>query len=73
MFKPSLVPFMLGGGRGSSSKKKMKGRGEEYKTNCSFFSGVKSFQSKTEVVEHISVGVEDAPKSVISNSFQIVH
>lgn len=68
MFKPSLFPFVLGGGRGSSSKKMR--RGEKWKNKCSFFSGVKSFQSKTQVVEHISVGMEEAPKSVFSNSFQ---
>lgn len=26
MFKPSLLPFMLGGGRGSSSNKMMQGK-----------------------------------------------
>lgn len=68
MFKLSLFPFVLAGSRGYASKI-LVNRGAE-KQLCLFFSGVKSFQSKTEVVERISVGMEEAPKSVFSNSFQ---
>lgn len=72
MFKLSLLPFMLEGYWGSSSKKMVKGRQEEQKNNCSFFSHFKPFQ-KRQVLEQISDGMEEAPESTFSKPFQVLH